>query len=205
MTATLTPYDAFEPLFDELWLATGPKERTDYAERSKVYHKALRDIHAASLRAGIERCIQASRIRSLPTPGEIRARALEHASEMQRAIAHRADRDLPAVPFTHCECRCGGRRWHRVLRDPVTREVRHFPAEIATQAALPEQRTMPRTFHVALEALAGEPMLRTHVTCKRHPGAVVDAEPRHGYVGLHEDGCPVYDPDAPAARAQAAA
>lgn len=204
MSATLTPYDAFEPIFDELWLATGPKERTDYAERSKVYHKALRDIHAVSLRAGIERCIQASRIRSLPTPGDIRARALEHSAEMQRAIAHRADRDLPAVPFTHCECRCGGRRWHRVLRDPVTRQIRTFPQDIADQAKLPEDLAVPRGFRAALEALAGEPMLRTHLECKRHPGAVVDAQPRSGYVGLHEDGCPVYDPDAPAAKQVAA-
>lgn len=205
MSDTLTNFADFEPLFDELWLALGPKERADYGEKMAVYHKALRDIRAVSLRAGIERCIQSARIRALPAPGEIRARALEHHQELQAATRHLKP-DLPPVPHTHCECRCGGRRWHRVLRDRETNAVRYFPEDVAAQATVPDLVLHAVTFRKALEGLAGEPMLRTHVHCKRHGAAQVDREPPHSaFLGLAEDGCPVYDPDRRSARQEAAA
>lgn len=200
---TFTPFDAFEPIFDELWLALGPKERGDYVQRAHVYHKHLRDLHAVSIRAGVERCIQAARIKALPAPGEIRARALEHAAELHRALDHRAERDLPPVPATHCPCRCGGRRWYRVLRDPATGAVRTYPSDLVAQVSEKLGPVVPM-FRDALAGLAGEPMLRAHVTCKRHPQAVVDPEPHRGYLGLHDDGCPVFDPAAARAQERAA-
>lgn len=202
---TLTPFDAFEAIFDELWLALGPKERGDYTQRARVYHKHLRDIHAVSLRVGVERCIQAARIKALPAPGEVRARALEHAAELTRAVSHRAERDLEPVSATHCPCRCGGRRWYRVLRDPATKAVRHYPDDLAAQVAqaFGDLGRAP-DFRRTADALAGEPMLRAHLACKRVPGSTVDAEPRSGYLGQHDDGCPVYDPDAPARQEVAA-
>ncbi len=200
MSATLTNLTDFESLFDELWLALGPKERGDYAEKMAVYHKALRDIRAASLRAAIERCIQQSRMRALPAPGEIRARALEHHLEMQSAMRNVRD-DRPPVPHTHCECRCGGKRWHRVLRDQTTNAVRCYPADIVARTEETfsddqDARALPDSFRRTIAALAGEPMLRTHVHCKKHLGAQVDREPpMSSYLGLGDDGCPVYDPD----------
>ncbi|MBA3852916.1 MAG: hypothetical protein C0503_00795 [Gemmatimonas sp.] len=205
MTDTLTSADDFAPMFHELWLALGPKERTDFDEKLAVYHHALRDIRAVSLRAAIERCIKAARIRALPAPGEIRARALEHHQELQSALKHRAP-DLPPVPHTHCECRCGGRRWYRVMRDRATNAVREYPADIAAQTMAPDLALHAATFRKALEALAGEPMLRTHVHCKRHPFTQVDREPSQAhYLGLSADGCPVYDPDRRSASHEAAA
>ena len=205
MSDTLTNFTDFEPLFDELWLALGPKERSDYGEKMAVYHKALRDIRAVSLRAAIERCIQSARIRALPAPGEIRARALEHHQELQSATRH-VKQDLPPVPHTHCECRCGGRRWYRVLRDRETNAIRCYPADIAAQAMTPDLALHAATFRKALDALAGEPMLRTHVHCKRHSMAQVDREPPQAtYLGLHQDGCPVYDPDRRSVRQEQAA
>jgi hypothetical protein len=205
MSETLTTLDQFGEIFEELWLALGPKERHDFAQKMAVYHKALRDIRAQSLRAAVERCVQAARMRALPAPGEIRARALEHHQELQSALRHRQP-DLPAVPHTHCECRCGGRRWYRVLRDRTTGEVRTYPADIAAQAMTPDLALHAATFRKALEALAGEPILRAHVHCKRHPGAQVDREPSQPhYLGLAEDGCPVYDPDRRRARQEVAA
>lgn len=204
MTDTLTSPEDFALIFDELWLALGPKDRVDYAEKMGVYHRALRDIRAVSLRAAIERCIQSARIRALPAPGEIRARALEHHQELQSAIRHRQP-ELPPVPHTHCECRCGGRRWHRVLRDRATNEVRYFPEDVAAQAMAPDLALHAATFRKTLDTLAGDPMLRTHVHCKRHPGADVDREPaqRH-FLGMAEDGCPIYDPDRRTVRQEAA-
>lgn len=205
MTDTLTSPEDFALIFDELWLALGPKDRVDYGEKMGVYHRALRDIRAVSLRAAIERCIQSARIRALPAPGEIRARALEHHQELQSAMRHLKP-DLPPVPHTHCECRCGGRRWHRVLRDRETNEVRCFPEDIAAQATVPDLALHAATFRKALETLAGQPMLRTHVHCKRHGAAQVDREPpQSAYLGLHADGCPVYDPDRRSVRQEAAA
>lgn len=205
MTDTLTTLEAFAPLFSELWLALGPKERQEFDERLAVYHRALRDIRVLSLRVAVERCIQRARARILPPPGEIRALALEHHAEIQQALRHR-DGDLPQVPHTHCECRCGGRRWHRVLRDRDTNEVRRFPADVAAQATVPDLALHAATFRKALEALAGDPMLRTHVHCKRHAFAQVDREPpQSAYLGLAEDGCPVYDPDRRTAHQEAAA
>lgn len=206
MSETLTTIDQFEEVFEELWLALGPKDRgDDYAPKMAVYHKALRDLRVQSLRAGVERCVQTARIRALPAPGEIRARALEHHQELQSALRHR-EPDLPPVPHTHCECRCGGRRWYRVLRDRETNAVRNYPADIAAQAMVPDLALHAATFRKALEKLAGEPMLRTHVHCKRHAFAQVDREPpQSAYLGLAEDGCPVYDPDRRSARQEAAA
>jgi hypothetical protein len=203
---TLTPLDAFEALFDELWLALGPKERTDYTQRLTVYHKALRDIRVDSLRIGVERCIQSSRMRALPAPGEIRARALEHDAEMRNAMDIRGRTERPAIPATRCQCGCGGRRWHKVLRDRETNAVRTYPTDVAEQAKLPELTTYATTFRRTLDALVGEPMLRTFVHCKRVPSRHVDAEPTTAcYLGLDAEGCPVYDPDRREPRQEVAA
>lgn len=201
MSDTLTTVDAFEPLFDELWLALGPKERTDYAEKLRVYHRHLRDLRVDALRIGITRTIQGARLKVLPSVGEIRAHALEHAAGMQRAMRH-VRSEAPDVPHTHCACRCGGRRWHKVLRDPATAAVRTYPADTARGALVPEHLRTPR-FTALLEGLAGQPMLRTFVACRK---AGVDPEPAHEhYLGLDADGCPVYDPDRRAAAQQEAA
>lgn len=203
MNATLTTITDFEPLFDELWLALGPKERGDYAEKLAVYHKAVRDIRGTSLRAGIERCIQSSRMRALPAPGEIRARALEHHVEMQ-SVLNRTRDDRPPVPATHCECRCGGRRWHRVLRDLATNAIRCYPADILERTEQQHGALRIDSFRREIAKLAGEPMVRTHVHCKKVPNAQVDREPFSGLLGFAEDGCPVYDPDRRTAAQEAA-
>ena len=77
---------------------------------------------------------------------------------------------------------------------------------IMVQAVLPDMTLHAAAFKRELDSLANEPMLRAHVHCRRHAGAQVDREPPQSlYLGLHQDGCPVYDPDRRSVRQEAAA
>lgn len=190
------PWADFKPLFEELWVALGPANRAEYDRKAAVYHNALKDIPIGSLEVAVERCIRNASTRLLPAPGALRMLANTHLAEISSALNARAKETLPDVPLTHCACRCGGRRWYEVLRDRVTGEVRRYPADIATQAVPAAAAAGAPGYRAELEALAGQPMLRVHVSCKRIPSAVRDPEPRHGYIGL-EQGSPVFDPNAP--------
>jgi hypothetical protein len=195
MTPTLTTLEDFEPLFDELWLALGPKDRADYPQRMEVYHRHLRDIRLQSLRVGVARTIQAARMKVLPPVGEIRTQALEHSASLNRAMSHLA-KDRAPLPATHCPCQCGGRRWHKVLRDRESGAVREYTAENVRNARMSSEVTAPANFVALLDQLVGEPMLRTFIACKKAP---MNPEPSHShYLGLGDDGCPIYDPDRPA-------
>lgn len=197
MKATLTPLDVFEPMFDKLWLALGPKDRGDYADRTKVYHEVLRDLPPSALRVGFEKVTEETTMRALPAPGLIRRHAAEHERGVQSALNARARQAVEQDP-SRCECGCGGRRWYEVLRDPVSKTVRYYPADVARQAASTLGATRAPGLQDALEALAGEPMLRTHRTCRRIPARPIDAPPRGadpiGTIDNTADGCPIYDP-----------
>lgn len=185
---TLTPLDAWEPLFDALWLALGPQDRSTYAERCKVYHATVKGCSIAAARVAVDRAISTSQTRMLPAPGLLLSYAMEHESALRSA--------RPAKPVVEhgaheCECGCGGKRWYQLLLDDAGKP-RKFPADIAEKVAVPGAALRAPGFLEALSAQAGEPMLRQHLTCARDPKKPVDSAARLHFWGKHEDGTPVY-------------
>lgn len=188
---TLTPYEAFEPLFDRLWLALGPATRHEYQPKSEEYHDALRDLRVDSLRHAIEHLRDTTQVKVLPTPGAIRALAVQHEAALRDAIGRDAPPTPQAVDPNRCACGCGGKRWYELLLDADGRP-RRFPADIATQGVSVAQAERVPGFREALAALGGEPMLRQHLTCVRDPKRPVDSAKHLHMWGTHEDGTAVY-------------
>ena len=46
----LTDWDAFVPLWNDLWFALGPQDRRDFTERGESYHEVLRTVFAVRFR-----------------------------------------------------------------------------------------------------------------------------------------------------------
>jgi hypothetical protein len=118
------------------------------------------------------------------------AHFLEWAQEASVRHERRQERILPH--WSKCQCGCGGLLWLKVLRDPNTNAIRHFPESL-------ERMTNQLTSRIAanpdvaakLAPLAGAPMTRFQCECRRRGGDALPAEVF--YLGL-ENGVPVYDP-----------
>lgn len=124
-----------------------------------------------------------------PSAGQFYEWAREASGGRQRGGLK--DRILPH--WTRCSCGCGGRRWEKVLRDPVTNAVRHFPATVeAMTAKLTPQLARNPKVRAELELLCDRPMTRTQQECKANGGDPLPAD--RWYLGL-DNGVPVYDPD----------
>lgn len=122
-----------------------------------------------------------------------------HVSDlMELAVAHaRGKRNLqggtrPLPHWTRCACGCEGQRWLLLLRDPVTKQLRHYPETVAQlTAALPQFLARIPTVVEALTPLASSPMMRVMQECRRAGGTPL---PDLAYrVGLEEGDVPVYD------------
>ncbi len=188
---TLTPFEAFEPLFDRLWLALGPAQRAEYQPKCEEYHDALRDLRVDSIRHAVEHLRDTTQVKVLPTPGALRQLAVQREAALREASAQAAPAVTAPYDPSKCECGCGGKRWYELLLD-AQGKPRRFAADIAVQGVSVAQAERVPGFREALAALAGEPMLRQHLTCARDPRKPIDSARALHLWGTHEDGTPVY-------------
>lgn len=188
--AVLTPWDAFVPLWNDLWFALGPTDRRDFVERGQSYHDVLREVRVDALRVAIDRVKREATMRAIPAPGVLLRFALEHEAALRDAVAgHR--REERVDDGIHCPGGCGGKRWHEILLDAEGR-IRRYPADVAEQAAPVALLDRNPAYRDALRGLAGQPMLRAHQTCSCGGRVVDDARGLHHWGQHHEDGCAVY-------------
>lgn len=187
----LTPWDAFVPLWNDLWFALGPTDRRDFVERGQSYHAVLGEVRIDALRVAVDRVKRDPKTRYLPPPGVILQYALEHEAALRAAVEEHRKVSRSADGLS-CDCGCGGKRWYEILLD-ATGVIRRFPEDVAAQAAPVAQLDRIPGYRDALHGLAGQPMLRVHLTCAKVPGRVVDdARGLHLWGRHHEDGCAVY-------------
>lgn len=190
MTGILTPWDAFVPVWNDLWFALGPQDRRDFVERGQSYHAVLGEVRVDALRVAVDRVKREATMRAIPAPGILLRYALEHEAALRSAIVeHR--RTEATHDGVHCPGGCGGKRWYEILLDDAQR-IRRYPDDVAEQAAPVAQLDRITGYRDALYALAGQPMLRVHQTCRCRGRTIDGAEGLHHWGAHHEDGCAVY-------------